>query len=82
MLTFSLRRLLSIPPLVLVVSFLTFLLLKQAPGDFYSQMEADPTRSTTEVLRQKENAGLLVRLVELSGWPKSPSLPSVRISLS
>ena len=51
MLTFSLRRLLSIPPLVLVVSFLTFLLLKQAPGDFYSQMEADPTRSTTEVLR-------------------------------
>ena len=62
MLTFSLRRLLSIPPLVLVVSFLTFLLLKQAPGDFYSQMEADPTRSTTEVLRQKENAGLLVRL--------------------
>jgi len=62
LLTFSLRRLLSIPPLVLVVSLLTFLLLKQAPGDFYSQMEADPARSTTEVLRQKENAGLLIRL--------------------
>ena len=62
MLTFTLRRLLSIPPLVLVVSLLTFLLLKAAPGDFYSQQEADPARSLTEVLRQKESSGLLVRL--------------------
>ncbi|MDE0959435.1 MAG: ABC transporter permease [Planctomycetota bacterium] len=62
MLTFTIRRLLSIPPLVLVVSLLTFLLLKTAPGDFYSQQEADPARSLTEVLRQKESAGLLARL--------------------
>jgi peptide/nickel transport system permease protein len=62
MLIFTLRRMLSIPPLVLVVSLLTFLLLKIAPGDFYSQLEADPSRSLTEVLRQKESSGLLVRL--------------------
>ncbi len=62
MLTFTIRRMLSIPPLILVVSMLTFLLLKTAPGDFYSQMEADHTRSLTEVLRQKESAGILVRL--------------------
>ncbi len=62
MLTFTIRRMLSIPPLILVVSLLTFLLLKTAPGDFYSQQEADPSRSLTEVLRQKESAGLLVRL--------------------
>ncbi len=53
---------LSIPPLILVVSLLTFLLLKTAPGDFYSQQEVDPMRSLTEVLRQKESAGLLNRL--------------------
>ncbi|HIA28195.1 MAG TPA: ABC transporter permease [Planctomycetes bacterium] len=62
MLTFSIRRLLSIPPLLLGVALITFMLLKAAPGDFYSQMEADPARSLDEVLAQKENSGIIRRL--------------------
>lgn len=59
MLTFSLRRLLSIPPLLIGVALITFLLLKAAPGDFYSQMQADPSRSLDEVLALKESSGII-----------------------
>ena len=40
--TFLLRRIVALPPLLLVISFLTYLLLQLAPGDFYTRLEQDP----------------------------------------
>lgn len=74
MLTFILRRLLFTPMLLLGVSLITFLLLRAAPGDFFDQMRIDPSRSLSEVLAQKTQAGLLkhappARLAELGEFP-------------
>lgn len=63
MLTFSIRRLLSIPPLLFGVSLMTFLLLRSAPGDFFREMEMNPAISMDSVLEQKRDAGL-VKVVE------------------
>ncbi len=60
MLTFLLRRLLSVPPLLLVISFLTFLLLQAAPGDYYSERESDPTTSYDVVMEMRRSGGKVV----------------------
>ena len=36
------RRVLAIPPLLLVISFLTFLLMQAAPGDYYKVLASTP----------------------------------------
>ncbi|MGA1489675.1 MAG: ABC transporter permease [Planctomycetota bacterium] len=59
MLTFTIRRLLSIPPLLFGVALMTFLLLKAAPADYFSQMEFDPAKSRASVIDAKRAAGLI-----------------------
>jgi peptide/nickel transport system permease protein len=60
MLTFLLRRLVSLPPLLLVISFLTYLLLQFAPGDFYSRIEQDPKYTFDYAMRLRHSVGRVV----------------------
>ena len=57
--TFLLRRALATPPLLLGVALITFLLLRLSPGDFFHQMEMDPSISYSALLDQKAVAGLI-----------------------
>lgn len=58
MLTFILRRLLALLPLLLVISFLTYLLQWAAPGDYYTQMQDNPAFSAEYLAQLRSNAGL------------------------
>jgi len=58
-LTFTIRRLLTVPLLLLGVAVMTFVLLRNAPGDYFTQMELDPARSLESVMQQKVKAGLV-----------------------
>lgn len=58
MATFTLRRLLSIPPLLFGVALMTFILLRNAPGDYFTQMEMNPTVQHDTVVAQRVDAGL------------------------
>ena len=53
--TYILRRFLQIPPLLLGISALTFLLLQLAPGDFLNQMAENPavSQATIEAMRHR-----------------------------
>lgn len=55
MTTYILRRLLHMIPLLLLISFFSFLLMDLAPGDFLTQMSLNPQISerTIEVMRVK-----------------------------
>jgi len=52
------RRLVALPPLLLVVSFLTYLLMWAAPGDYYSRFAEDPTYSPETIAALRARAGL------------------------
>lgn len=60
MLTYFLRRLLALPPLLLVISLLTYLLLQAAPGDFFSRLESDPKYSQDYVMELRASVGKVV----------------------
>jgi peptide/nickel transport system permease protein len=60
--TFFLRRLLALPPLLIVISLLTFLLLQASPGDYFSQLDADPKKSQDFVMELRANAGKVIEL--------------------
>jgi peptide/nickel transport system permease protein len=60
--TFLLRRVLAVPPLLVVISFLTFLLLQAAPGDFFSSLEADPKKSKDFIMGLRASAGKVVEI--------------------
>lgn len=62
MFTFLLRRLVAIPPLLLVISFLTFMLLQAAPGDYFSEKEADPKTSRDTLMGLRASAGKVVEV--------------------
>src|SRR6185436_18058002 len=70
--TFFLRRLLALPPLLLVISFLTYLLLQAAPGDFFSTLEADPKRSKDFIMSLRESAG---KVTEIAPAHRAAKLP-------
>ena len=55
--TFFLRRILALPPLLFVISLLTYVLLQAAPGDFFSLLEADPKHSQDFVMRLRASVG-------------------------
>ena len=57
MFVFLVRRLAALPPLLLVSSFLTYLLLQAAPGDFYQARESDPKYSADYVMELRAGAG-------------------------
>lgn len=58
--TFLLRRLLALPPLLFVISILTYLLLQSAPGDFYSNIEQNPKYSYHYVMELRRSVGRVV----------------------
>src|SRR5262245_23849683 len=58
--TFFLRRLLVLPPLLLVISLLTYMLLQAAPGDFYSRLEQDQKYSFDYVMNVRNAVGRVV----------------------
>jgi len=60
--TFFLRRILALPPLLVVISLLTFLLLQSSPGDYFSQLDADPKKSQDFVMELRADAGKVVAI--------------------
>lgn len=58
MLRFILRRLLQIIPLLLGITFISFLIMKMAPGDYLSQMRANPQISPETINRLRHDFGL------------------------
>jgi peptide/nickel transport system permease protein len=68
---FFLRRLLMLPPLLLVISILTYGLLQLAPGDFYSRMEQDQKYSYDHVMEMRKSVG---RVVEIDAKDRATDL--------
>lgn len=56
--TFLIRRLLFVPPLLFIVSLLTYLLMWASPGDYYSKFAEDPTKSKEWIATQRYEAGI------------------------
>ena len=71
--TFLLRRLVALPPLLLVISFLTYLLLQAAPGDFYTSKEADPKYSRDYVMNLRRSVG---KVLEVPPEARRAELPA------
>lgn len=62
-------RLLSLIPLLLAVSLLTFLLIRLAPGDFLSELEANPQVSAETVAGLRQRYGLdQPWFAQFGGW--------------
>src|SRR3989338_9887408 len=55
---FLLRRFLAVIPLLLAITFITFLFLDLAPGDYFSKLEEDPTITTQQLAQLREEFGL------------------------
>lgn len=55
---FILRRLLALIPVVLAVTFFTFLMINLTPGDFLTTMSLDPHVSPESVSRMRHDFGL------------------------
>ncbi|MBU0550345.1 ABC transporter permease [Myxococcota bacterium] len=53
-----LRRLLALPPVLLLVTALTFTLVELAPGDYVTQWAADPTLSAAHLAALRAEHGL------------------------
>lgn len=64
--TFIARRLLALPALLAVVSFLTYFLMWVSPGDYFSKFAEDPTISRATVAQMRAEAGVDRGL--LLGW--------------
>jgi peptide/nickel transport system permease protein len=58
MLRFILRRILQTIPLLLGITFISFLIMKMAPGDYLSQMQANPQISAATIARLRHDYGL------------------------
>lgn len=55
--TFLARRLLALPPLLLVISFLTYLLMQASPNDYFQKLEDNPTIAQDYVMELRNAAG-------------------------
>ncbi len=58
MLRFVLRRLLQIIPLIIGITFISFGVMKLAPGDFLTQMQSDPHIRPAAIARLRHEFGL------------------------
>lgn len=58
MLRYTLRRLLQIIPLLLGISFISFVVMKAAPGDYLTQMSANPAIRPETIARLRHDFGL------------------------
>src|SRR5262245_66474006 len=70
---FLARRALALIPLLLVVSFLTYLLLQSTPGDYYSDKEADPKVSLDQIMGLRRSVG---KVVEVDARDRASDLAS------
>lgn len=77
MFTFLVRRVLAIPPLLAVISFLTYMLLQAAPGDYFSDKEADPKTSRDTLMGLRASAG---KVVPVAPADRAQALPRFRIA--
>jgi peptide/nickel transport system permease protein len=59
---FLARRLLALPLLLLVISFLTYLLMQASPNDFFQKLEDNPTASQDYVMDLRNAAGKVVEV--------------------
>lgn len=64
MVTFLLRRLLALPPLLFVISVLTYTLLQIGPGDFFQRLAEDPTVKQDYVMELRMSAGKVIEVAE------------------
>lgn len=58
LLFFVLRRILQTIPLLIGITFISFLIMKMAPGDYLSQMRANPQISPETIRRLQHDYGL------------------------
>lgn len=58
MVRFLLSRLLNMIPLLIGISFISFAILRLAPGDFVTTLSQDPNLSQEAVLRMRADYGL------------------------
>ncbi len=58
MLKYVLKRLLQMVPLVIGMTFISFLIIKLAPGDYFSQLELNPSISRETIEELKKLYGL------------------------
>lgn len=58
--TFLLRRLIALPPLLLVISVMTYVLLQLSPGDFYSKLEQDQKYGFHYAMEMRASVGRVV----------------------
>lgn len=58
------RRLLAVPPLLLVISFLTYALLSLSPGDYFAQKEQDQKYNFHRVMELRAKVGKVARVAD------------------
>jgi peptide/nickel transport system permease protein len=58
MLRFILRRILQLIPLVIGITFISFVVMKLAPGDFLTQMQGNPMIRPAAIARLRHDFGL------------------------
>ena len=73
---FVLRRLIALPPLLVVISLLTFSLLQLAPGDFFRKLEENPTVEQDYVMNLRRSAG---KVVEVDAAERAQRLPEFQV---
>ena len=73
---FVLRRLLALPPLLLVISALTYGLLQLAPGDFFKKLEENPTVEQDYVMGLRRSAG---KAIEIEAEERAGQLGTFRV---
>lgn len=59
---FLFRRLIALPPLLLVITLLTYLLLQLSPGDYFAKLEEDPSKSQDTVMEMRAAAGKVIEV--------------------
>lgn len=69
---FLVRRLVALPPLLVTISLLTYLLLQLAPGDFFRKLEENPTVEQDYVMNLRRSAG---KVVEVDAEDRAGTLP-------
>jgi peptide/nickel transport system permease protein len=72
MLRFILRRLLQVIPLLLGITFISFLVMKLAPGDYLTQMQDNPQINPETIARLRHDFGLdKPALIQYLYWLKN-----------
>src|SRR5262245_33605254 len=74
---YFLRRILAVPPLLLVISFLSYVLLQAAPGDFFSQLETDQKKSLDFIMQLRTSVG---KAVEVSPERRADTLGNFSVA--